>query len=147
MANGIGDFFSNRVHTETLCVGTNGDETCITKSELDTLLQNQNVYLGGGGNSDGGSIIGDDTGDNNEDQVLEVDNSETGENILPEEVLPPDGDVVIPPVNNGGETGDNSGDVVDDTPPTDNGSDTGNISQDTGGNTDPAPESSPEPVM
>ena len=26
-------------HTETLCVGTTGNETCITKDQLDTLLQ------------------------------------------------------------------------------------------------------------
>ena len=40
--NGIGDFFANRVHTKMLCVGdaTEG-ETCITKSQLDALIQNR----------------------------------------------------------------------------------------------------------
>ena len=42
--NGIGDFIANRVHTKTLCVGDSTEgETCITKSELDQLLQNNQV--------------------------------------------------------------------------------------------------------
>jgi len=36
--NGISDFFANRVHTQELCVGTSGNETCITKDKLDYLL-------------------------------------------------------------------------------------------------------------
>ena len=32
--------FATTTHTETLCVGTPGDETCITKTELDALLIN-----------------------------------------------------------------------------------------------------------
>ncbi len=39
VANGIGDFFANRVHTKTLCVGDSvSGETCVTKVELDKLL-------------------------------------------------------------------------------------------------------------
>ncbi|MEO5635016.1 MAG: hypothetical protein ABIR14_00280, partial [Candidatus Paceibacterota bacterium] len=41
--NGITDFFANRVHTETLCLGNKGDETCINKAQLDEILQNQNT--------------------------------------------------------------------------------------------------------
>lgn len=37
-ANGISDFFANRVHTKTLCLGEEKDETCITKSQLDKIL-------------------------------------------------------------------------------------------------------------
>jgi hypothetical protein len=44
-ANGIGDLFSKTSHTETLCVGSNGDETCITKTELDQLISKQNVSV------------------------------------------------------------------------------------------------------
>ncbi|MDO8565013.1 MAG: hypothetical protein Q7R67_00060 [bacterium] len=36
--NGIGDFFANRVRTKELCVSDEAGETCITKSQLDTLL-------------------------------------------------------------------------------------------------------------
>ncbi len=40
-ANGIGDFFANRVRTKELCVSDeSGAETCITKSQLDRLLGN-----------------------------------------------------------------------------------------------------------
>lgn len=39
--NGIGDFFANRVRTKILCVGDIASgETCITKMDLDRLLQN-----------------------------------------------------------------------------------------------------------
>ncbi len=42
--NGIGDFFANRIRTKNICVGDDsGAETCITKSELDRLLQNNSV--------------------------------------------------------------------------------------------------------
>jgi hypothetical protein len=40
VANGIGDFFTKTSHTETLCVGTPGDETCINKSQLDIIISN-----------------------------------------------------------------------------------------------------------
>ena len=46
-ANGIGDFFANRVRTKELCVADDsGAETCITKAKLDALLGN--VISGGG---------------------------------------------------------------------------------------------------
>jgi hypothetical protein len=41
--NGITDFFTKTSHTETLCVGTSGNETCITKSQLDQLLNPQTI--------------------------------------------------------------------------------------------------------
>jgi len=38
-ANGIGDFFANRVYTKQLCVqDDSGSSTCITKGQLDSLL-------------------------------------------------------------------------------------------------------------
>ncbi len=38
--NGIGNFFANRVHTKELCVGDeSGSETCLTKNQIDNLLQ------------------------------------------------------------------------------------------------------------
>ena len=38
------EVFANKTHQKTLCVGdaNNGGETCITKTELDSMLQNQN---------------------------------------------------------------------------------------------------------
>jgi hypothetical protein len=40
-ANGLGDFFANRVRTKELCVGDEeGVETCLTKAQLDALLAN-----------------------------------------------------------------------------------------------------------
>ena len=44
VANGIGEFFANRVHTKTLCVGDSVEgETCITKSQLDVLLSGGSI--------------------------------------------------------------------------------------------------------
>ncbi len=37
-ANGITDFFANRIRTQELCVSDNSGETCITRTQLDTLL-------------------------------------------------------------------------------------------------------------
>ena len=48
VANGIQDFFAKTSHTETLCVGIPGDETCINKTQLDILLNNQGVSHGFG---------------------------------------------------------------------------------------------------
>lgn len=45
--NGITDFFAERIHTKTLCVGDQTGETCITKSQLDSLLNAQNASSGG----------------------------------------------------------------------------------------------------
>jgi hypothetical protein len=41
--NGIKNIFSAQVTTPSLCVGTNDDKTCITKAQLDQLLQQQSA--------------------------------------------------------------------------------------------------------
>lgn len=41
--NGIKNIFSTQVTTQNLCVGTDADKTCITKAQLDQLLQQQQV--------------------------------------------------------------------------------------------------------
>ncbi len=47
-ANGITDFFANRIRTKELCVGDeSGAETCITKQQLDALLSGA-INAGGG---------------------------------------------------------------------------------------------------
>jgi len=54
--NGIGSLFANRVHTEELCVSNGGGaETCITKSQLDSLLQAASAGSGNSGGDGGGS--------------------------------------------------------------------------------------------
>jgi hypothetical protein len=42
-ANGITDFFANRVHTKEFCISDENGETCISKNQLDQILQNQNI--------------------------------------------------------------------------------------------------------
>jgi len=61
LANGIGDFFANRVRTKELCIMDDTGETCITKAALDALLANagQGGSSGSGDNGDGG---GEDNG-------------------------------------------------------------------------------------
>lgn len=38
--NGIKDLYASTTHQQTLCVGTPGNETCVTKGQIDALLQN-----------------------------------------------------------------------------------------------------------
>jgi hypothetical protein len=38
LINKISEFFINTIHTKTLCVGEENNETCITKAQLDELL-------------------------------------------------------------------------------------------------------------
>ena len=40
--NGIGDFFANRVRTKEICLKDEGGETCISRTQLDNLLNNTN---------------------------------------------------------------------------------------------------------
>jgi hypothetical protein len=60
-SNGIGDFFANRVHTKEICVGEGGNETCITKTQLDALLAGAAGGGSGGGSGNGGGSPGDTT--------------------------------------------------------------------------------------
>jgi hypothetical protein len=61
-ANGIGDFFANRVHTKELCVKDSSGETCITKTQLDAMLAGNSGNVvnntGGNGGSGGGQSGG-----------------------------------------------------------------------------------------
>lgn len=84
--NKITDLFAGRVHTQTLCVGTKENETCINKDELDNLLNQHTTVT--------------TTTTNTETQSTEVapQEPETSEqNIIPEtnpvsEDLPPSTD-------------------------------------------------------
>jgi hypothetical protein len=49
-ANGVTDFFAGRVHTHELCI----DDVCVTKTQLQQMLQNQSGSMGGGGSTSGG---------------------------------------------------------------------------------------------
>ena len=55
-ANGIGDFFAERVRTKELCVSDESGETCITRDQLDLLLASAGTTSSG---SSGGSVIGE----------------------------------------------------------------------------------------
>lgn len=62
--NGIGDFFANRVRTKTICLADDdGNETCLSKSDIDTLIssggENNNTPPSNG--SGGGSNQTDTT--------------------------------------------------------------------------------------
>ncbi|MEK7115535.1 MAG: immunoglobulin-like domain-containing protein, partial [Patescibacteria group bacterium] len=48
-ANGVGDFFANRVRTKELCVSDGAGETCVTRTQLDALLASAAGASGGGG--------------------------------------------------------------------------------------------------
>ncbi len=68
--NGITDFFANRVRTKTLCVGDETAETCISKTELDALLNSANVNgvpQGGDTTSDDEATTTPDISDTNSD--------------------------------------------------------------------------------
>lgn len=43
ISNGITDFFAKRAHIEQLCVGTNGNETCLTKDQVDHIINATNT--------------------------------------------------------------------------------------------------------
>jgi hypothetical protein len=51
-SNGIGDFFAHTTHQQTLCLGPSGDETCITKSQLDAVLATASLGKGSGSSGD-----------------------------------------------------------------------------------------------
>lgn len=54
--NGIGDFFANRVKTKELCVGDEfGAETCIQKSQLDSLLASAGITVSAMSSNSGSS--------------------------------------------------------------------------------------------
>ncbi len=94
--NGIADFFANRVHTAELCVGTEGDETCISKSQLDEILQNPNANSGGG---DEPVVTEPEPDPSGEEEVVEDPDSSESEETTP----PP-----APLLDQGGDGGGNS---------------------------------------
>lgn len=69
--NGITNIFSKQVTTPTLCVGTNDNKTCITKDQLDHLLQQSSSVQGSGGTQQG-SDVPMDSSDSSSTQSPEV---------------------------------------------------------------------------
>ncbi len=105
-ANGIHDFFTNTSHQKTLCVGDVGSETCITKTQLDGLLQNagQPVTTYGptgsgeeqqGGSEEVGSTTPSEEGEGSQTTLNEYTNPDlgtqfpSGETPAPESVPEP----------------------------------------------------------
>ncbi len=59
-ANGIGDLFARIIHsdtiyTKTICVGNPGSETCLTQTQINTVLANINSSQSNSGNGNGGT--------------------------------------------------------------------------------------------
>lgn len=84
--NGITQFFAETTHQKTLCVGEPGNETCITKSELDTLLQRV-----------GQTSVSSPAPSGANDIVVDQGSGDTGGDVAissPEEIIPP----VVPQV-------------------------------------------------
>jgi trimeric autotransporter adhesin len=77
VSNGIEAFFSRKVTTETLCVKDQDGETCLTRSQINSLLQGQSNNPSGG--STGGSSTGDITPPSDEpgggEEVVQEENS------------------------------------------------------------------------
>ena len=83
--NGIKHFFAEETHQKTLCVGEQGDETCITKSQLDTLLQNDNQQINNTPQTPDGTI------EQQPDNIVIDPNPEITEPVVeetPEEITP-----------------------------------------------------------
>ncbi len=86
VGNSISDLFADRVHTKTLCIGDPGDETCISKTELDKLLKRQNISGGTNNSGEGGNdnTPSEDTGsedDTDSDGTAENDEESEDGNI------------------------------------------------------------------
>ncbi len=119
--NGIENFFANRVSTKELCVGDgSGAETCITKSQLDSLLQSAAVGSSNSGGEGGGSST-------------------------PEPLPPVDTTTPEPTTNDTAAT--TTTDVTTDTTTTTDGTtDTPSPDNGTITDTEPVPEPTPEPA-
>ena len=76
-ANGVGDFFANRVRTTQVCLSDDDGETCITKSHLDELLSDSDqtaaVIDSDDDNADNLDNSDDSRGDNSNDDSNDGD--------------------------------------------------------------------------
>ncbi len=86
-ANGIGDFFANRVKTRELCIADDNGETCITKAALDALLAGvgQSGSVSGGGGDEGVIEEGDGGVEEGGEVVEGGSGGEEGGEVIPEE--------------------------------------------------------------
>lgn len=64
--NGLQNLFAKKVHTETLCVGTPDNETCISKDQLDQLLESHTTVSAPGDTPSSDGDTGSGAGDGNE---------------------------------------------------------------------------------
>jgi hypothetical protein len=85
-ANGVSDLFANRVHTQQLCVGDSGGETCLSRAQLDNLLYHASSNQGIGGSSNNTS------------------NTSTGATDSSTSTTTPDTGTTTPPVDNSATT-------------------------------------------
>jgi len=89
--NGITDFVAQTTHQETLCVGEHGNETCITKEDLDRLLFDRENA------EDASDESADDSTDIDENPDSDSDTA-PNDTVVPEEIKSPDEEPVVPPI-------------------------------------------------
>ena len=83
----VGEIFTNRSHQKELCIGELGNETCITKAQLDSLLNQAganntpNTNFGNGNSST----------TNTEDNSSSVSEDAVVETVTTENVITPEG--------------------------------------------------------
>ncbi len=146
-ANGITDFFANRVHTKELCVSDDSGETCITRSQLNSLLAGAGQSTSGtnGGSVDSGSSgeTSGETGGETEFTPIEiVDSGDSSASSTPETI---DNTGGSGEVSDGG-AGEESGGGEIDGGSVDGGADSGDTDNSVvvDGSGEVAPELSPE---
>ncbi len=120
-SNSISDLFAHRIHTQTLCVGESGNETCISKSELDSLLERRNHSSGGSApdpiiEDENPTPLEDPNPTPEEEPNLGDDTGEDGEPDSNNEDVPGDLPSPEPPIDDGTSVADDDGtDEVPDT--------------------------------
>ncbi len=164
--NGIGDFFANRIHSKELCIGEDGDETCITKSQLDTLLSGQTAAAenssGGDNENTNTGVVGGSTNNNTEgtetetqtDEVSQSSEEGSGEEIA-EESPATSGEEAVEetPSTDGGETpavtegGDTVSEELTEEPVTEEEVTEEPAVEETPAEPEPIPEPEPVPVV
>jgi hypothetical protein len=94
--NGITDFFSKKVSTEELCVKDSAGQTCITRGQLDALLNGQGIQTPQPSNPDP-VISPDPTSENTGDETVDDSGSNESADIpsTDENNVDSSGDVVL----------------------------------------------------
>jgi len=103
--NGVKNLFANEVHTKKLCIDDNsGSSTCVTKAELDTLLNNTAAASGSQSESEDATpppppedLAPEDPAETPLSEQEEETVAPAEETPAPEEPLPPAEEILPPP--------------------------------------------------